>query len=336
MNKEERIVKDEIQVLLNHLGNKIEISFPLYEMNLLEARANDVGYNLKITAKRDLFDDELAVYGDNKGELPNFHDYFLCLIHSGIVHYSNIDKFTARASSYAQIKKGVHFGLDTNLLYHGFPLNSNIDAQKFIIIDTIQSEIESSINYKYSPQEITDLKRCARFQKHLLDELINAKTKRARRATYLALRQFRAIRDRAHTIPAIEESTSDKEANDLIIVKTLRKFEDDKYSLPVMLTADQNLATLCDAHGLEHFLFEIPYEINERKCTPAEMVSLIFNLAAVFGFIQCNSVNIFGEFRGKGANLDELKLEFLNERIYDRFFQDLKICRRLMKLGIAQ
>lgn len=160
MNKEERIVKDEIQVLLNHLGNKIEISFPLYEMNLLEARANDVGYNLKITAKRDLFDDELAVYGDNKGELPNFHDYFLCLIHSGIVHYSNIDKFTARASSYAQIKKGVHFGLDTNLLYHGFPLNSNIDAQKFIIIDTIQSEIESSINYKYSPQEITDLKRC--------------------------------------------------------------------------------------------------------------------------------------------------------------------------------
>ena len=61
MNKEERIVKDEIQVLLNHLGNKIEISFPLYEMNLLEARANEVGYNLKITAKRDLFDDELAV-----------------------------------------------------------------------------------------------------------------------------------------------------------------------------------------------------------------------------------------------------------------------------------
>ena len=336
MNKEERIVKDEIQILLNHLGNKIEISFPLYEMNLLEARANDIGYNIRITAKRDLFDDELALYGDNKVELPNFHDYFLCLIHSGIVHYSNIEQFISRASSYGQMKKGACFGLDTNLLYHGFPLNSHIDAQKFIIIDTVQSEIESSINYKYSPQEITDLKRCARFQKHLLDELINAKTKRARRATYLALRQFRAIRDRAQTIPALEKSTSDKEANDLIIVKTLRKFEEDKFSLPVMLTADQNLATLCDAQGLEHFLFEIPYEINEKKCTPAKMVSLIFNLATVFGFIQCNSVNIFGEFRGKGTNLDELKLEFLNERIYDRFFQDLKICRRLMKLGIAQ
>lgn len=336
MNTEERIGKDELQVLLNHLGNKIEISFPLYEMNLLEARANDIGYHLNITAKRDLFDDELAVYGDNKNELPNYHDYFLCLIHSGILHYANIQQFTARTSSYAQMKKGVRFGLDTNLFYHGFPLNSGIDAQKFIIIETIQDEIESSINFKYSPQDITDLKRCARFQKHLLDELINAKTKRSRRATYLALRQFRAIRDRAHTIPALEESSSDKEANDLILVKTLRKFEEDKFSLPVMLTADQNLATLCDAHGLEHFLFEIPYEIKERKCAPSEMVNLIYYLATVFGFIQCNSVNIFGEFRGKGANLDELKLEFLNERIYDRFFQDLKTCRRLMKLGIAQ
>lgn len=65
------------------------------------------------------------------------------------------------------------------------------------------------------------------------------------------------------------------------------------------------------------------------------MLSLIYNLAMVFGVVRLNSVVVFGEFRGK-KSIDELKLRFLDEKLFERFEKHLRICRRLMKLGIKQ
>jgi len=53
----------------------------------------------------------------------------------------------------------------------------------------------------------------------------------------------------------------------------------------------------------------------------------------VFGVVRLNSVVVFGEFKGK-KGFDELKLRFLDESLYDEFSRHLRICRRLMRLGI--
>jgi hypothetical protein len=256
-------------------------------------------------------------------------------MNSGILPYANQDVFTEKQRFYSQMKKGVRFGLDTNVFYHGLPLNAGIDPAAFLLVDTVQNEIESSINYKYSHQQIAELKRAARFQKHLLDELVNTRTRRARQVTHLALPQFRAIRDRATLVQAEETSTSDKEANDLIIVKALKMFEREKFALPVMLSADRNLATLCDAEGIEHFLFEMPTATGKLQCTAASFTNVLGTLAGVFGFVQCNSVVIFGEYRGKGSRNDELKLQFLHEPLHEPFRKDLILCRKLQVLHIA-
>jgi len=42
---------------------------------------------------------------------------------------------------------------------------------------------------------------------------------------------------------------------------------------------------------------------------------------------------VFGEFRGK-KRIEDLKLRFLDENLWGKLEKHLKICRRLMKLGI--
>lgn len=335
MTKEVQIFIHELPLLLNYLGSSLEVSYPLYGFDLFTARTGSNGYTLESFGSREMFEDALAPYGNAIQEMPAFNDLLSCLMNSGILPYLNRDAFLEKIRMFATLKKGALYGLDTNVFYHGLPLNAGIDPAHFLLIETVRNEIESSLNFKYSPQQIVDLKRSAQFQKLLLDELINARTKRARLAAHLALPPFVAIRDRATLVPAIGPSSSDKEANDLIIVKSLKEFGKEKFALPVMLTADRNLATLCDAQGVEHFLFEMPTTLGKTHCTPAAFTKLLGTLAGVFGFIQCNSAIIFGEYRGKGSKGDELKVQFLNEALCESFRKDLSLCRKLQDLNIA-
>ncbi|WAC05131.1 MAG: PIN domain-containing protein [Methanoregula sp.] len=335
MTQEEQIFIHELPLLLNYLESSLSVSYPLYEFDLFSARPDGNVYLLGGFGSREMFEDARASCGTTAQEMPAFNDLLSCLMNSGILPYANRDAFEEKLRMYNQLKKGVRFGPDTNVFYHGLPLNAGIDPAAFLLVDTVKNEIESSMNYKYSPKQIADFKRTARYQKQLLDELVNARTKRARLAAHLALPQFRAIRDRATMVPALEPSSSDKEANDLIIVRSLKAFEKEKFALPVMLTADRNLATLCDAEGVEHFLFEMPAAIGKPHCTPAAFTNLLATLAGVLGFIQCNSAVIFGEYRGKGGRSDELKVQFLNETLIEPFRKDLTICRKLQALNIA-
>jgi hypothetical protein len=64
---------------------------------------------------------------------------------------------------------------------------------------------------------------------------------------------------------------------------------------------------------------------------------LIFVLAVTFGFVKLNSVIVLGEFKGKTSNRpNELKLKFLDDKLYTNFKKDLKTCRRLVKLNITK
>lgn len=102
--------------------------------------------------------------------------------------------------------------------------------------------------------------------------------------------------------------------------------------MPVLLTADRQIADICEAESIEHFHFSIPHAVDADYCSCRSLIDFIRSLASVFGVIRLNSVVIFGEFGEKGH--DELKLGFLDDRLYENFSRHLRICRRLMKLGI--
>ena len=103
--------------------------------------------------------------------------------------------------------------------------------------------------------------------------------------------------------------------------------------MPVLLTADRQMADICRAESLEHFHFSIPLAVKADYCDCNSLINLIYNLACVFGVVRLNSIVVFGEFKGK-KGFDELKLRFLDESLYDEFSRHLRICRRLMRLGI--
>ncbi|WP_456467964.1 hypothetical protein [Archaeoglobus sp.] len=93
------------------------------------------------------------------------------------------------------------------------------------------------------------------------------------------------------------------------------------------------MADLCEAEGIEHIHFSLPHAVEADFCSHSSMLRLICNLAMVFGVIRLNSVVVFGEFRGK-KRIEELKLRFLDDSLWEEFEKHLRICRRLMKLGI--
>jgi hypothetical protein len=326
----------ELQILLNHLGTSFTISYPLHGFPLMTIRIEGDGYRFRLETTRDQMAHAKEDFGSFAYEIPDFDDLFSCLINAGIVQYVNREEFDQVSKAYMGLKKDVYYGLDTNLFYHGFPSQSGIDPTHFVLLDITKEEIESSLNIKYSSQQINALKQDAPYQKQLLDELVNQKTRRARLAAYLALRQYQMVRDRALRIGVEESMSPDRERNDLFIVRALRRFETEKFSLPILLTADKNVATLCEAEGVEYFLFQVPYTFTEEQCTANQLVRFLFNLATVFGFIQCGSLYLFGEFRGKGPDLEELKLVSQNSRWEGSFRKDLDICRKLVTLSIEK
>ncbi|WP_290597365.1 MULTISPECIES: PIN domain-containing protein [unclassified Archaeoglobus] len=236
--------------------------------------------------------------------------------------------------SYENLKKTVFFCPDTNILYHRFMTNLGIDLRSVLLVNVVRDEIEASLNFKYSPSQIAELKKDAKYQSFLLDEFINRRMKRSRLAC-IALTEYRELRRYAVEIEGVESSTNDKEQNDLTIVKTLRRFERERAALPVMLTADRQMADLCEAEGIEYFHFSIPHAVKADFCDHSGMIKLIYSLAMVFGVVRLNSVVVFGEFKGK-KKIEELKLRFLDNEFWKSFEKHLRICRRLMELGIKQ
>jgi hypothetical protein len=336
MKTELSLYTRELQILLNQLGSPIIVSYPLYDFPLMTFRIEREGYRFSTETIPDQMGTAKDLFGDIAQEVPDFDDLFSCLINAGIVHYANRDEFNRVSQAHKGLKKEVYYALDTNLFYHGFPSRSAIDPSHFVILDITREEIEKSLNIKYSLWQINELKQRATFQRQMLDELQNQRTRRCRLATYLALREYQIVRDRALHFGGEEPLSPDKEKNDLLIVRRLRKFEAEKSSLPILLTADKNVATLCEAEGVEYFLFQVPYRIAENHATASQLVRFLFNLATVFGFIQCGSPYIYGEFRGKGPDLDELRLVFQNERKEQDFRKDLEICRNLTSLAIEK
>lgn len=324
----------ELQVLLNLLKRPVEIKYPLYDFDIMTLRDIASGFVLSGMCTREDFDEAIGGFGELAYDMPSYNDVLQSMLAAGIISYPNMEKFVDFRKSIPLMNKEVLFSLDTNMLYHAFPSRGGIPADRYLLVDIVQGEIESALNTKYSAHTINQMKRMAPFEGALLDELVNQKTKRSRIAAYTALAEFEKIRDRARIIHSIEPGGPDKEKNDLIIVKSLRDYEKDAFSTTVHLTADANVAELCRAEGVAYHLFEFPRAIDVRECTPAGAVDLISRLAVAFGVVKCGSALIYGEYRGKGTKRQSLKVVIRNHDLAEEFEKELTLCRRLAALPI--
>lgn len=270
--------------------------------------------------------------------MPDYHDFRDCLRTSGIMPLVNINDFKKKLKGYKSLKASVKFSLDTNLLYHGFISNYGlIKPSDIVLVETVLHELKGQLNKKYKPFDITKMKKHTGYEKHLINELLNKRKKRSRKAAYLALKEFKFIRSGvADIIEPSEEPIRSEGINDKIIVRTLVDFgAKENHIFPVLLTADDAMVDLCEAEGLEYFKFDLPYNIRNTVCSFRQLRDLVFNMSVVFGFIKINSIIIFGEFAEKSSNRpSELKLRFLNEEILTDFQREHSICKELMELGI--
>ncbi|WP_456368923.1 PIN domain-containing protein, partial [Geoglobus sp.] len=292
------------------------------------------GYRLSIKQGDVDFERQRSHFDHLAEEVPSYSDFVECLLASGVITYENMERFRDMLSSYRSLRKRVYFCPDTNVIYHRFlTASSLVKHGEVMLVETTREEIESSLNFKYTQPTISELKRLAKYQPFLLDEFINRRMKKSRLAAYIAMKEYRELRKHAIEIEGVEQSTDDREANDFTIVRTLRRFEKERAAMPVLLTADRQMADICEAESIEYFHFTIPHAVDAEFCSCRSLIDLIYSLASVFGVIRLNSVVIFGEFRGKKSH-DELKLRFLDDQLYQDFSRHFRICRRLMGLGI--
>ena len=339
MSNEKVIDIDKLQVLLNLIGKSLKLRYPVYGFEMLIARPDKNGYTLKLTCGDRDFDRELAEFGELSYELPTYSDLRQCLLSSGVLRYKNLVDFVDKLKLYNHLNKSYKFSLDTNMLYFNFISNYKlVKPSELVLVTTVGDEIEDKLNHKYKTHQISKLKKIAKYQSRLFDELWNRRVKSSRKAAYVALREYKYIMGGvADVLEALKRPPDEDWDNDRQIVETLKGIDKEGHVLPILLTADDSMVDLCSAEDLEYFKFDIPYLVEVEHCSTTQFVELIFNLAVVCGFVKLNSVIIFGEFKGKSSNRpNELKLLFLDDKLYNDFSKDLNICKRLMELGIEK
>lgn len=323
------INEDEIQILLNLMGGSLEFSYPLLNARLLEAELAGECYSLSadfssIGIPKDL--------GPLTQELPTANDLTECLMSSGVLGFANIDEIKRQINIYRGLKRKACFCPDTNILYRRFfSTTGMIEPKEACVIDIVKSEIQSQLNYKFTPEQISELSRNVPYNRALLNEFTNRKMKKARKAAYFANRELAFLREGALEMSAAERGSADKEGNDWIIAKALRRLEEERSMTPVLLTADGSMVEICKGENLEYIHFKMAFGTQELKATPRQMVALITALAAVLGVVKMNSIYVFSEFKGK-HDIGELKVSFLDSKDLESIRRDLRICRRLTEL----
>ncbi|MDI9633593.1 MAG: hypothetical protein QFX32_06000 [Methanolinea sp.] len=325
----------EVQVVLNLLPGRVEVKYPLYGFPLLVLRETQAGYSLSCPCTREDFERAREPFGECAPELPSYADLVQSVLAAGIARFANEEAFARLKESVPLMNREALFSPDTNMFYLGFPSRAGIPRDRYVVVHTVLDEIEAALNEKYSPGEISRAKRAARFGGRVLDELVNQKTKRSRLAAYNALTELERIRDGARLVRGRGEGSSDREGNDLLIVKALSEFQRDAYCTVVHLTADKNVADLCRAEGIAHFLFEYPHELSARECTPAAAVECIFRLAVACGVVKVGPVLLYGEFRGKGTARRSLKMVTENEALAEEAGREISLCRKLSALPLS-
>ncbi|MDI9644265.1 MAG: hypothetical protein QFX35_03475 [Candidatus Verstraetearchaeota archaeon] len=326
------IIKEpELQILVN-LFEEVEIRYPVTHLPLFDCRWGGKDYRIKSRFDRGSFtiaDEDAYLEG------PSYSDVIECLMSSGVLGFTNVEEFRKRLEAYRNHRK-VFFALDTNMIYRRFVSNTGlIDPNECLIVSTVRDEVTSVHNFKYSQDWVQQMKRAAPFERGLLEELVNRRMKKSRKASRFANRELLALAG-ATNVDADERFTGEEGQGDRIIARTVSRFVRERGVQTVMLTADCSMVDICEAEGVEYFLFEMPKEVPpELGCNDSRLIRLVSDLASVLALVKLNSVILYGEFRAK-RDKDDLKAVFLDRLLGDEFKVDLETCRRLLSLGMSR
>ncbi len=323
----EVINKQELQILMNVLG-ELRVNYPFYDLELLKAEPAEEGYRVVVTVDRRRFNERVPEH--LYSELPTYTDFYESFMSAGILRYDNVGEFLQNLELYERLKKGVAFAPDTNIFYHRFISSFKpLDGYQIVVAEGVKKEIEDAMNYKYRNRQLEEIGREVQ-NRSLLREFSNRRTKKSRKAAYIALKEFEALKSRIIIAEDVKEPTHN---NDERIVKSLKRYDRMTPTLLVFLTADIAVTDVAEMEGLEYFLFKYPREsLGRHNVTAYQLRTLLFNLAAVFGVIEVNRILIFGEFGGK-QGLNELKVVFpADNRAYHEFMFHLKLSRKLMRV----
>jgi len=158
MEDEPQVTKDELQILLNLLGPRIKISYPLYSSDLVKARTTSDGYRIDIKVDKTAMEKETDRFGSQASEMPSYSDLLDCFLCAGIISYENLDGFNEMYDRFSSSSKRVFYCPDTNILYHRFLSNyGKIEYNKVGVVEIVRDEIKASINYKYSSNQIRSI-----------------------------------------------------------------------------------------------------------------------------------------------------------------------------------
>ncbi len=319
------------------LGEKIEVTYPIYDLMLFKAIPKDEGYFLSSFVDKREFDrkfEKACSIGSEflRRDLPRFTDFSESLLASGVIHYKNLGEFKQRLeNTYNSLKKGVIFCPDTNVLYHRF-FSNFFDRlpERIGIVDIVKNEIEGSMNSKYRREDIESYFNLP--NGFLMRDLRNRRDLRSRRAAYLAMEEFKYLKP---SVLIISSKGIKGKNNDERIVKAIKKFDNQNPTLAVLLTADVPLTDVAEMEGIEYFLFELPRveELSGKEVNARTLRRLIFTLSSIFGVIKVNSCIIHGEFGGK-TDIGEMKVS-CEEDLGKELRKHLEICRALMSFGIS-
>jgi len=324
------VTGEELQIFLNMQNKLIKVDYPLTNEQIATFDEEGKHYMVALHLAEDVdgFSSELW-----ERERPKHSDYMQCFLASGLASYGNIEEFRRINSIYENIPQEVVYAPDTNLYYNKFLSSSLIEPSRVLAVETVHEEINRVLNKKYSPRQINDLKRSARYQNRVLEEFVNGRMKQSRKAYHLALQEYLDYRDKSYAVVRAGDLTRDKEMNDAVFVEAVSKYSTESNVYPVILTCDRLLTDLCESYGVQCFLLEYPEIVNPEYCSPEQLCSLILNLAGVLGVIQVNNALVFGEYRGRTGR-EWYKLQYLSEEVPLALERDLEICRELIKLKI--
>ncbi|MEJ5292851.1 MAG: hypothetical protein WHS82_04555 [Candidatus Methanosuratincola sp.] len=321
--------EEELQILANLFSGGLELTYPITHLPLFECNASGGEYRLFTPLTPESFGIKEE---DPYLEGPSYADVLECMMSSGILGFDNMEEFKEKLEGYRSYRN-TFFALDTNLVYRRFVSNTGLlDPKECVIVSTVRDEITSVHNFKYTHEEILQMKMAAPFERAMLDELINRRKKRSRKALRFANKELKAL-SAAICLEASERFSGQEGEGDRIIARTISKCARERNMQIVLLTADGSMIDICDAEDVECFLFEMPKEIpRESFCTGERLCRLITDLASVLALVKMNSVIIYGEFKGK-KDADDVKALFLDMRAADGFKTDLEVCRELKGLG---
>ncbi|MEN3017402.1 MAG: PIN domain-containing protein, partial [Candidatus Methanosuratincola petrocarbonis] len=317
--------EEETQILINLFLGDFELTYPITHIPLFRCSSIKGKYMLSASLTPESFgtkDEDPYLEG------PSYADILECMMSSGIIGFSNMEEFKAKLKAYRSYRN-VLFALDTNMIYRRFVSNTGLlDPKECIIVSTVRDEITSVHNYKYTQEQVIQMKKTAPFERWLLDELVNRRMKKSRKALRFANKELKWL-STAIPLEAAERFSGREGEGDRIIARTVSKFARERNAQVILLTADSSMTDICDAEGIEHFLFEMPKEIpGESTCTAPQLRRLVADLAGVLALVKMNSVIIYGEFRGK-RDTEDLKALFLDSKIADGFKKDVEVCREL-------